>query len=61
MNEKHECHFCHKTSDLFRLEWKEDDEQELPETALVCGKCWSMIGEIAKRVVHVYVPPEGDK
>lgn len=44
------CKICKKTSDLFKLEFEADGETEA-YTLMVCGTCWDVIANIAKRAV----------
>ena len=44
------CAICGKTNGLFTIELPLDDEPDKYFTKLVCGNCWDIIAEIARRV-----------
>jgi len=44
------CAICGKTYDLFGLELTSDDGEKFQK--FVCGSCWDVIAEIAKRAIR---------
>lgn len=47
----HTCRFCGKNQDIFTIEVPAEDEKGEHSEFHVCGGCWEVIAEIAKRVV----------
>jgi len=48
----HTCRFCGKNQDIFTIEVPPEERDGESSEFHVCGGCWDVIVEIAKRVYH---------